>query len=255
MESETSGRSIDELGRILLADDEETFLQSTADLLRREGYRCDCVHDGIEAAQMLGGNEYDLLIADTELSGNSELELVRNLPTIAEGLPVILVTDHPSLRSAIQSVKLRVEAYLVKPLDFEELLGNVRIAVKHCRVYRSVRSLKQRLQHWYDGLQDVEELLKNNSQNALPVSVNTFFELTFQNVVGALADLKHLTGALAMHEREKGVCHLFNCPRLNSLSDGVAETIDILQKTKSAFKSRDLGEIRGKLNELINSKA
>ncbi len=255
MESEITEKSgIVELSRILLADDEDTFLQSTADLLRREGYRCDCVPSAARAVQMLSDNEYDLLIADVKMPGNSELELVRNLPSISENVPVILVTGYPLLNSAIQSVNLRVEAYLVKPLDFDELLGNVRIAVEHCRVYRFVRSLKQRLRYWYDGLRDVEELLKNNSQNALPVSVETFLELTFQNIVGALADLKHLTGSLAVHEREEEVCHLFNCPRLKSLSDGVAETIDTLQKTKSSFKSRDLGEMRRRLDELVNNK-
>jgi len=245
------------MSRILIADSEETFLQATADLLRREGYQCNCVPDGVKAVEMLNDsdNEYDLLIADVELAGNSELELVRNLPSIAEGVPVILVSAQPSLRSAIQSVKLRVEAYMVKPLDFEELLANVRIAVERRCVYRSVQCLKQRLQYWYDDLRNVEELLKNNSRNASPVSVNTFLELTFQNAVGALTDLKHLTGALAMHEAQQEVCHLFNCPRLKSLSDGMAETIDILHKTKSAFKSRDLGEVRRRLDGLVNNKA
>lgn len=256
MESEiTEKKQLVELGRILLADDEETFLESTADLLRREGYWCDCVPDAARAVQMFSDNEYDLLIADIKMPGNSELEFIRDMPNIAENVPVILVTGYPLLNSAIQSIKLRVEAYLVKPLDFEELLEHVHIAVEHFHVYRSVHNIKQRLKYWYDGLRDVEELLKNNGQNALPVSLNTFLELTFQNVVGALADLKHLTGALAMREEQQEVCHLFNCPRLKSLSNGVAETIDILQKTKSAFKSRDVGEVRRRLDELINNKA
>ena len=42
-----------DLGKILIADDEETFLRSTADLLRREGYECDCVPDGITASGLL----------------------------------------------------------------------------------------------------------------------------------------------------------------------------------------------------------
>ena len=94
------------------------------------------------------------------MPGNSELEFVRDLPNIAENVPVILVTGYPLVNSAIESVKLRVEAYLIKPLDFQELLGHVHIAVEHFQVYCSVRNIKQRLQYWHDGLGDIEELLR-----------------------------------------------------------------------------------------------
>ena len=92
-----------ELGRILIADDEETFLMSTADLLRNEGFECDCAPDATSAAQMLRSGDHDLLIADIKMPGNFELEFIRDLPQIAEGLPVILVTGYPTLDTAIQS--------------------------------------------------------------------------------------------------------------------------------------------------------
>jgi len=252
MESETTERSdIVELGRILLADDEDTFLQSTADLLRREGYRCDCVGDADRAIEMLNENEYNLLIADIKMPGNSELELIRDMPSIAENVPVILVTGYPLVNSAIESVKLRVEAYLVKPLDFQELLEHAHIAVEHFQVYRSVCSIKQRLQYWYEGLGNIEELLRHESQKTFSVSFNTFLELTFQNIVGAMSDLKHLTKVMATHSIDKQPCHLLNCPTLKTLSDGLVKTIDLLEKSKSAFRSKDLGKMRRDLEELV----
>jgi DNA-binding response OmpR family regulator len=53
---------VNKLGRILITDDEETFLNSTADLLRREGYECDCASDAETAIGMLKTSRYDLLI-------------------------------------------------------------------------------------------------------------------------------------------------------------------------------------------------
>jgi len=91
-------------------------LESTTDLLHREGYACDCVGDITGAARLLGENRYDLLIAEIKMPGDSELGLIRNMPDLAEGMPVILVTSHPWLGSAIESVRLGVKAYLVKPL-------------------------------------------------------------------------------------------------------------------------------------------
>jgi len=70
-------------GRVLVADDEETFLFSTADLLRREGFECDCVRNAADASLLLGEKEYDVLIADIRMPGNSKLELserYRRLP-------------------------------------------------------------------------------------------------------------------------------------------------------------------------------
>lgn len=244
-------------GRILVADDDETFLQSTCDLLRREGYQCDCVPDAAKAAEKLAGGEYDLLIADIKMSGNAELELIRSMPNIAEGMPVILVTGYPSLQSAIQSIGLPVESYLIKPFDFAELLSHVRIAVGHFQVYRSIHAIKQRLQCWNEEVGDVEELLKQEHKEGISMSLETFLELTFQNIVGTVSDLKYLAKTLAEYNRvaDKRPCHLFNCPTVKSLSAGLAETIDVLEKSKSAFKSKDLGEIRKKLEGLVDSEA
>ena len=122
--------------------------------------------------------------------------------------------------------------------------------------------MKQRLQHWYEGLGDMEELLTKENRNGLPVQINGFIELTFRNIIDGLFDIKHITEILAeggtFDELRAGgqeqVCHLFNCPRLESLRKGMAETIEVLEKTKNAFKSRDLGVIRGRLEELISSK-
>ena len=269
MESATNEVLRRDFGRILIFDDDKVFLESTADLLHREGYACDCVGDITGAARLLGENRYDLLIADIKMPGDSELGLIRNMPGLAEGMPIILVTSHPWLGSAIESVRLGVKAYLVKPFDFEELLQEVRVAIGCSQSYRSIQEMKQRLQHWYEGLGDMEELLTKENHNGLPVQINGFIELTFRNIIDGLFDIKHITGILAEGDpfdtstklsagklRASGqeqVCHLFNCPRLESLRKGMAETIEVLEKTKSAFKSRDLGVIRGRLEELISS--
>lgn len=240
------------LGRILIADDEEVFLQSTADLLRREGYECDCVQNATEATEKLSNNNYDLLIADIKMPGNAELELIKNISNTFECVQVILVTGYPMLNSAIQSIELRVEAYLVKPFDFEDLLGHVHIAIDRSCIYRSVRSMKQRLQYWYESSEAVEKLLKDEQPDKFFMSFNSFLELTFQNIVGALSDLKHLAANLAAHDGRKEPCHLLNCPTLKTLSDRLAETIDVLEKSKNSFKSKELGQVRRELEGLLN---
>src|SRR2546427_11425543 len=75
--SDPKGRSLimSDVARILIAEDEETFLQSMGALLRREGYACDCVRAAGEAAAALVKEAYDLLITSTYMPRNAGLRL------------------------------------------------------------------------------------------------------------------------------------------------------------------------------------
>jgi DNA-binding NtrC family response regulator len=125
-------------GRILIADDEETVLGSTAALLEMQGFVCDTVRTSREALAKLSDNQYDVLIADWKMPGNAELELVGKLPTVAAGMPVILVTGYPKLNTVIQRVQAEVYAHLMKPFEFDELLGIVRTAIAQSGQHRSL---------------------------------------------------------------------------------------------------------------------
>ncbi len=239
------------LGRILIADDEEIILKTTAELLRRAEFQCDCATDAATAAEMLKGGDHDLLIADIKMPGNSNLEFIRELPKIAEGVPVILITGYPSLDTAIQSLELPVVAYMVKPFDFDELLDNVRVGVKKSKVLRTARRIRQLVQTWDDDISDVEQALKVSSPSSTsPAPIDAFLQLTFRNIVSTLSDLKNLSEVLAADKELKEACHLLNCPRHKVLKDALVETIRVLEKTKSAFRSKELGELRRKL-ELV----
>src|SRR5262245_30697854 len=124
------------LGRILVADDEATFLESTVDLLREDGYECDGAADAYAAKKMLRKNKYNLLIADIKMLGNLKLELVTTLKSVAAGLPVILVTGYPSLGTAMLSTRLSVVGYLLKPVNFDDLLKLVQDTITR---YQSLR--------------------------------------------------------------------------------------------------------------------
>ena len=120
----------DQTSKILIADDDETFLLATTDLLRREGYECYYSHDAVTVIEALKSVKFDLLISDIVMPGNNELELIKKLPKIAEGLPVILITGGKFSDTQIQSLKPPVTVCLNKPLDFEELLMHVRNSIK-----------------------------------------------------------------------------------------------------------------------------
>ncbi|MFN8652195.1 MAG: response regulator [Gemmatimonadales bacterium] len=233
-------------GRILLADDEPTFLNSTADLLRREGYECDTVSDGASALARVEANPYDLLITDLEMPGNSDLGLVRAIAQSRGGLPVLVITGVPSVRSAIACVELPVAAYLLKPVVFSDLLPRVETAVSRFRSWQAMQQAEQRLTEWGKDYQQVAQ-----GAGAPGNGIDVFLSLTLRNVMGSLTDLQQLGRALSGKPVEQHPCQLLNCPRGAQLQEAVRETIRVLEETRHAFKSKALGELRHKLELML----
>jgi two-component system response regulator HydG len=115
--------------RILIADDEPLFLRTTAALLRKAGFHCTTAPDGPAALEALSHEQFDLVLSDLNMPGNLRLELLREGREKWPDVPLIVVTGAPSLPSAIESVRLDITDYLLKPVKYEDLLSAVRRAL------------------------------------------------------------------------------------------------------------------------------
>ena len=239
------------LGRVLIADDEETFLMATADLLRREGFEVETVRDGETALTRVREASYDLLISDLEMPGNEDLDLVKQVAEVAGGLPIIIITGFPSTRSAIASIELPVSAYLLKPVAFPDLLARVRTAVSRFQSYQAMRRAEDRLQKWRDDFKNISAMSTAGRTGPVMPGVDAFLALTLRNVMGSLTDLEQLGQALNKEGVNQHPCQLINCPRGSQLYAALQETVAVLEETKSAFKSKTLGELRHKLELML----
>lgn len=188
------------------------------------------------------------------MPGNSNLEFVKRLPHLAEGVPIILITGYPSLNSLMESVQLPVVAYLVKPVDFELLLEKARVAVKGFQSFQTARKIRRLVQRWKDDLSEVEDALIVPSPSAASTTpIDAFLLLTFQNIVGSLSDIMRLSGTLAADKGLTEACHILNCPRPRDLNEALGETIEVLKTTRGALKSKELGTLRVKREQLLRS--
>ena len=111
-------------GTILLADDEDTFLEATKDLLEEEGYVCHGVRNASELSAALKAGQFDLLITDLNMPGNHIMDKVGELREQSKIMPVIVVTGYPSVPTAVESVRLNVLEYMIKPVNFSIVIGN-----------------------------------------------------------------------------------------------------------------------------------
>jgi len=185
------------------------------------------------------------------MPGNPKLELIKDLPKLAKGTFAILVTAYPSQKSAIEAIQLPVTAYMVKPIDFDELKKNVAQAIKQKNLFQAVLDTKHRLLQWQKQMEGMEEILERKNETTFSASVKNFLDLTLGNISAAFMDVKNLTQVLVDDQKTSEVCNLLNCPKLNELTEGLAETIKILELTKSSFKSKELGQLRIKLEQLM----
>jgi two-component system, NtrC family, response regulator AtoC len=120
-------------GRILIADDEPLFLRTTSQLLTKAGYECVGVPDGAAALERLEGEHFDLVLSDLNMPGNLKLELLREGRGKWPSIPLIVVTGAPTMLSAIESVRLGIADYLLKPVKYQDLLAGVQRALAHAR--------------------------------------------------------------------------------------------------------------------------
>lgn len=239
------------LGRIFIADDEEVFLVSTARLLEKRGHQCQTATNAADAARILGSEDFDLLIADIRMPGNTDLELIKDLPQISKGLPVILVTGYPSIQTAITALELPVMSYLIKPLDIEELITSAQRAIDSYRIYSDISNARQHYQFLTKDLENIEKVIASNLGDHSAMPADAFVSLNLKNILSGICNLAYIVDIHQKHNGNQEVCKLFNCPRLLTLMETLMEATQVLEKTRSAFKSKEIGQLRVKLAKII----
>jgi DNA-binding response OmpR family regulator len=239
--------------RILVADDEKGFSTTTALILQKEGFACEVAPDGDSALSLLAAKDFHLLIADIRMPGNADLQLVRKVSEVTRGLPVIIVTGHPSVETATESVSLPVFAYMVKPLDWDALMERVHAAVKWNQAYRVVAAAENRLAESVKDTAMINAIMAASAERGWETSLRSFLASTLGAISGAASDLHKLFVALQFDENPESVCQVLDCPRVKTIETIVMKVIETLKATKGSFKSRELAELRRDLEEFLDS--
>lgn len=119
---------------ILVADDEANLRKVLSALLRREGYEVLTAQDGEEAWEILNAERVDVLLSDLRMPRLDGMQLLKRVIERYRGLPVVMLTAHGTVDTAVDAMKLGAFDYLTKPFDKEELRASIRKAAAHARV-------------------------------------------------------------------------------------------------------------------------
>ena|SRR5258706_2032285 len=102
---------------ILILDDENRLRLSLSLILQKENYRVETAANAEDALDCLRSNEYDLMFLDLNLPGMSGIDLLVEVHRHYPHMPVLILTAHAVLESAIQAVRLGARDYLIKPVE------------------------------------------------------------------------------------------------------------------------------------------
>lgn len=109
--------------RILVVEDEMAISNLIAVNLRKAGYVCECVFDGMAAADALEAARYDLVLLDVMLPKVDGYELMNYIAPME--IPVIFLTAKASVADRVKGLRLGADDYLTKPFEIIELLARV----------------------------------------------------------------------------------------------------------------------------------
>ena len=107
--------------RVLVIDDEPRMVEVIAMVLRREGYEVTPETDAEKGLALHASEPFDLLITDLRMPGPDGLEVLRRAREVDPELPVILITAHGTISSAVEALREGAFDYVQKPFDNDEL--------------------------------------------------------------------------------------------------------------------------------------
>jgi len=111
--------------RVMLIDDEAEFLDSMNRVLRRRNMEVVTAASGEEALALLKENLADVVVLDVKMPGMDGLGVLKRIKRRHPSVQVIMLTGHPSLEAAMESVKLGANEYLKKPPDLDQLVAAI----------------------------------------------------------------------------------------------------------------------------------
>lgn len=122
--------------RILVTDDEELILQLCERVLTKAGYEVQMATDALQAIQACEINQFDILLTDIKMTGLDGLHLIEVVKKFQPRMVPMVITGHGTIDTAIESLRLGVLAFIMKPFTPKTLLDTVRSVLEKRELLR-----------------------------------------------------------------------------------------------------------------------
>ncbi len=132
--------------RILVVDDEEIVRDALSEWLDNMGYQVKTVDDGLKALEEIELNDWDVTLVDLKMPKMDGIETLRRIHKIRPDLPVIIITGHGTVDSAVVAMKEGAADYVMKPFNPEEINIILKKLLEHQEVVKENIILRKELE-------------------------------------------------------------------------------------------------------------
>ncbi|MDE3142579.1 MAG: sigma-54-dependent Fis family transcriptional regulator [Bacteroidota bacterium] len=133
------------MAQILIIDDERAIRNVLKDILNNEGYKTEEAADGEEGLKKFSSVNYDLVICDIKMPKIDGLEFLQKATEINPDVPVIMISGHGNIETAVEAVKKGAFDYISKPPDLNRLLITIRNAMDKTVLVKETKTLKRKV--------------------------------------------------------------------------------------------------------------
>lgn len=137
------------MSRILVIDDERSIRNTLKDILEYEKYTVDLAEDGKKGLEMVKHTEYDIILCDIKMPGMDGIEVLEHLGNITPDTPVVMISGHGNIDTAVESIKKGAYDFIEKPLDLNRLLITIRNAMDKSTLVSETKILKKKVSKKY----------------------------------------------------------------------------------------------------------
>lgn len=130
---------------ILIIDDEKAIRNTLKDILGYEGYQVDEASDGEEGLRKFSQNTYDLVLCDIKMPKVDGLEFLEKAKSINSETPIVIISGHGNIETAVEAVKKGAFDYISKPPDLNRMLITLRNALERTDLVKESKVLKRRV--------------------------------------------------------------------------------------------------------------
>jgi len=145
--------------RILIIDDERSIRNTLREILEYEKFEVEDACDGKEGINKSKEKKYDLILCDVKMPQMDGIEVLEQLQMISD-VPVVMISGHGTIETAVEAIKKGAYDYIAKPLDLNRLLITVRNALDKSQLIKETKILKRQVSKTYEMIGESVSILE-----------------------------------------------------------------------------------------------